>query len=60
MIELDKNLALEFLEKNNVKCSNIEKVAGDASFRSYYRVFGEDKSYIQYNNEGKLTSVKEK
>ena len=46
MIELDKKLALEFLQKNGVACSDIKMVAGDASFRSYYRIFSGDKTYI--------------
>jgi aminoglycoside/choline kinase family phosphotransferase len=31
------NLILAFLEQNNIINSNVTKVAGDASFRSYYR-----------------------
>ena len=58
MIELDKNLALEFLQKNNVVCSDIIKVAGDASFRSYYRVFCVDKSYILMFAPPKYEDVK--
>ncbi len=39
MIELDYNQARAFLAKNNIVDCDIKKVAGDASFRSYYRVF---------------------
>lgn len=46
MIQLNQELAQEFLQKNNVEFSEIKMVAGDASFRSYYRVFATDKTYI--------------
>lgn len=45
MIALNEQHAQEFLTKNNLKDFKIKKVAGDASFRSYYRVFA-DKTYI--------------
>lgn len=46
MVELDHNLAHDFLQKNNIGAHKIVKVAGDASFRSYYRIFTQEKSYI--------------
>ena len=46
MIELDKNQAREFLAKNKIENYEIEKVAGDASFRSYYRIFLGDQKWI--------------
>lgn len=46
MIELDENLVQVFLSKNNLENCQITKVAGDASFRSYYRVFAKDKNFI--------------
>jgi len=58
MIELDKDLALDFLKTHNVKCSDIKKVAGDASFRSYYRVFSVDKTYILMFAPPKYEDVK--
>jgi aminoglycoside/choline kinase family phosphotransferase len=39
MILFDEKKAQEFLRKNNIKEASIQKIAGDASFRSYYRVF---------------------
>jgi len=45
-IELNKEDALSFLDKNNIKNCQIAKVAGDASFRSYYRIFTDNGSYI--------------
>lgn len=46
MIELDLQAAHAFLIKNKIKNYQIKKVAGDASFRSYYRIFLDDKTYI--------------
>ena len=46
MIELDLELAQKFLNENNLKNCQIKKIAGDASFRSYYRIFYQDKTYI--------------
>ncbi len=46
MIQLDEQKAQEFLQKNDIANGNISKVAGDASFRSYYRIFAEDKKWI--------------
>lgn len=45
MIQLNEQHAQAFLEKNNLHHCQIKKVAGDASFRSYYRVVA-DKTYI--------------
>lgn len=39
MIELDLQLAHKFLAQNNFTKCEIKKIAGDASFRSYYRIF---------------------
>ncbi len=46
MIELDENCAQDFLLKNNIADFEIKKVAGDASFRSYYRIFSGEKTWI--------------
>jgi aminoglycoside/choline kinase family phosphotransferase len=46
MIELDHELVNKFLERNNINNFNYKKIAGDASFRSYYRVFLEGQTYI--------------
>lgn len=46
MIELDESKAREFLAKNKIVNCEIKKVAGDASFRSYYRIFTGSKIYI--------------
>lgn len=46
MIQLDEQKAQEFLQKNNIANGKIIKVAGDASFRSYYRIFADDKKWI--------------
>jgi aminoglycoside/choline kinase family phosphotransferase len=46
MIELDEKKAREFLAKNEIENCEIKKVAGDASFRSYYRIFFGEKTYI--------------
>lgn len=43
---LDIQIAKEFLNKNNISDPQISKVAGDASFRSYYRVISQNLSYI--------------
>jgi aminoglycoside/choline kinase family phosphotransferase len=46
MIELNNQLANNFLIENGLKNCSFKKVAGDASFRSYYRVFDNDKNFI--------------
>lgn len=46
MIELDESAARAFLAKNKIVNCEIKKVAGDASFRSYFRIFFGDKTYI--------------
>ena len=46
MINLDEKQAREFLAKNNIKDCEIKKIAGDASFRSYYRIFFGEKTNI--------------
>jgi aminoglycoside/choline kinase family phosphotransferase len=46
MIELNENLARDFLAKNSLTDCAIKKVAGDASFRSYYRIFCGEKTFI--------------
>lgn len=46
MIPLNQEQVAKFLAQNGIKTYNIKQVAGDASFRSYYRIFTEDKSYI--------------
>lgn len=46
MIELNEKLAREFLAANNIENPEIKKVAGDASFRSYYRIFSEGETFI--------------
>ena len=46
MIALDENMAKDFLKKNNIQNYQIKKVAGDASFRSYYRIFFSEKTLI--------------
>jgi aminoglycoside/choline kinase family phosphotransferase len=38
MIQLDEQQAREFLAQNKIENCEIKKIAGDASFRSYYRV----------------------
>lgn len=45
-IALNEQQAREFLAANQIKNCEIEKVAGDASFRSYYRISAGEKSYI--------------
>ena len=37
-IKLNHDLAVSFLQKNNYHNFTIKKIAGDASFRSYYRI----------------------
>lgn len=46
MIELNEGLVREFLSSNRIENYEIKKIAGDASFRSYYRIFADKKSYI--------------
>ncbi len=46
MITLDEVQAHQFLAQNNITKCQIKKVAGDASFRSYYRIFSDAKTYI--------------
>lgn len=46
MIQLDENSARLFLAKNNIDDCDIIKVAGDASFRSYYRIVQGNKNFI--------------
>ncbi len=46
MISLNEEKAKIFLAKNNITNCAIKKVAGDASFRSYYRIFFDDKAFI--------------
>ncbi len=46
MIELKYELANKFLERHNLLNCQIIKIAGDASFRSYYRIFCGDKNFI--------------
>ncbi len=46
MIELDESAARAFLAKNEIVDCEIKKVAGDASFRSYYRIIFGDKTYV--------------
>jgi aminoglycoside/choline kinase family phosphotransferase len=46
MIELNLTKVYNFLASQNILQLKISKVAGDASFRSYYRVLNGDKSYI--------------
>ncbi len=46
MTELNEKLAQAFLAKNNISNYKISKVAGDASFRSYYRIHTGKDSYI--------------
>ncbi|NBV06516.1 MAG: aminoglycoside phosphotransferase [Proteobacteria bacterium] len=58
MIELDKKQAGEFLAKNNIHDFEIVKVAGDASFRSYYRIFCADKKFILMFAPPKFEDIK--
>jgi len=46
MIPLDKIKAKSFLAQNNLINYEIKMVAGDASFRSYYRIFCGAKTFI--------------
>jgi N-acetylmuramate 1-kinase len=46
MIELNEQQARQFLAKNKIENCEIKKVAGDASFRSYYRIFSDEKTFI--------------
>lgn len=46
MIDLNLSKVYNFLASQNILQPKISKVAGDASFRSYYRVLDGDKSYI--------------
>lgn len=45
-MELNENLAREFLKKNNFNDFKIVKIAGDASFRSYYRLTKNSENFI--------------
>ena len=45
-IELNHDLAVSFLQKNNYHNFTIKKIAGDASFRSYYRIKIKNNSLI--------------
>ncbi len=46
MILLNEDKARIFLAQNKIANCEIKKVAGDASFRSYYRIFFEGKTFI--------------
>ncbi len=46
MFQLDEIVAKRFLEAKGILDYKIKKVAGDASFRSYYRIFTADKEFI--------------
>lgn len=46
MIPLNEASAQQFLARNNLVNSTIKKVAGDASFRSYYRISCGEKNFI--------------
>lgn len=46
MIELNQQQAREFLAANSIENCEITKVAGDASFRSYYRISSSKEVYI--------------
>ena len=46
MIDLNYNLAESFLQQNGYSNFAIKKIAGDASFRSYYRISFADKDLI--------------
>ena len=58
MIDLDEKLAREFLAKHNLQNCQITKVAGDASFRSYYRVLSGGEKYILMFAPPKFEDVK--
>ena len=46
MIEINLVSAQKFLSENNLTNCQIKKIAGDASFRSYYRIFYQEKTFI--------------
>ncbi len=46
MISLNEEHAHQFLTQNKIVNCQIKKIAGDASFRSYYRIFYEGGSFI--------------
>lgn len=46
MIPLDLSKAKNFLAQNNISANEIKLIAGDASFRSYYRVPCGDKNLV--------------
>jgi len=46
MIPLNQEKAKNFLKQNEIENYQIKLVAGDASFRSYYRIFVESKTFI--------------
>ena len=46
MIEINLVSAQKFLAENGLINCQIKKIAGDASFRSYYRVFFQEKTFI--------------
>lgn len=58
MITLDQDLAKKFLSKNSIQNPTIKKVAGDASFRSYYRIFSGNEIYILMFAPPKYEDVK--
>ncbi|MBU6139936.1 MAG: phosphotransferase [Proteobacteria bacterium] len=45
-LTLNEQQARSFLAANKISDCEIKKVAGDASFRSYYRIFSGEKTYI--------------
>ena len=45
MIEINLVSAQKFLAENDLTNCQIKKVAGDASFRSYYRIFFQEKTF---------------
>lgn len=46
MVNFDEQKALGFLQNNGFAGCILKKVAGDASFRSYYRVFAGERTFI--------------
>ncbi len=46
MIEINLELAQKFLTENGLENCQIKKIAGDASFRSYYRIFSQENNFI--------------
>jgi len=46
MISLNEKKAQHFLAQNKITNYSIVKIAGDASFRSYYRIFLDKKNFI--------------